>query len=307
MVIMPAYGRWCNPRGYGQRATNVEDRINLTDDKLDILSHPRRRDRIHVLTIDPLLAEDICERLGAEKRLRRCELLCPRAAGVRSGLADIEQMAQETVSSRLLIFDVRRVTLPKLRRAFNAIVGYNRKDFNKLCYTICIGDGPVNLFQNGRAEDLFIPFLASHRVDYHPAVFFYDPFLHYEPTEMLPQGIDDEFVIPDTLPRRLVPYFKDDGMRVDTIRRFFRAVDKDEETRKKRRRMLKRIYKKRLAEQFAGQQEQYTNLLSRRGLQLATEKLNLYPLYFEDWVRELMRKARHNASNKPRPEPGAKE
>ena len=285
----------------------MDERISLTDKKLDILSHPRRRDQIHVLTIDPLLAEDICERLGAEKRLRRYTVLCPRAAGVRSGIDEVEQMAQGTISSRLLIFDVRRTTLPKLRRAFNAIVGYNRKDFNGLCYTICIGDGPVNLFQNGRAIDLFIPFLASHRVDYHPAVFFYDPFLHYEPHEMLPQGIDDEFSIPDVLPKRLVPYFKDDGMRIDTIRHFFRAVDKDEETRKKRRRMLKHIYKKRLAEQFTGREEHYKDLLSRRGMQLATEKLNLYPLYFEDWVRELLRKARHNASHKPTPESGAKE
>jgi len=285
----------------------VEERISLDDNKLDILSHPRRRDQIHVLTIDHLLAEDICERIGAEKRLRRYTVLCPRAAGVRSGIEEVEQMAQGTISSRLLILDVRRVTLPKLRRAFNAIVGYNRKDFNSLCYTICIGDGPVNLFQNGRAIDLFIPYLASHRVDYHPAVFFYDPFLHYEPHEMLPQGIDDDFSIPDVLPKRLVPYFKDDGMRIDTIRRFFRAVDKDEEIRRKRRRMLKHIYKKRLAEQFAGREEHYTDLLTRRGMQLATEKLNLYPLYFEDWVRELLRKARHNASNKPRPESEAKE
>ncbi len=285
----------------------MDERINLTDNELDILSHPGRRDRIHVLTIDPILAEDIRERLGADKRLRRYTVLCPRAAGVRSGLEEIEQMAQDTIASRLLILDVRRVTLPKLRRAFNAIIGYNRKDFNKLCYTICIGDGPVNLFQNGRAVDLFIPYLASHRVDYHPAVFFYDPFLHYEPNEMLPQGIDDEFTIPDKLPRRLGPYFKNDGMRVDTIRRFFRATDKDEEIRKKRRRMLRHIYKKRLAEQFGEQAEPFKDLLSRRGMQLATEKLNLYPLYFEDWVRELMRKARHNASNKPKPEPGAQE
>ncbi len=304
---MPAYGWWYNPVVAGRRAIKVDERINLTDNEFDILSHPGRRDRIHVLTIDPILAEDICERLGADKRLRRYTVLCPRAAGVRSGVEEIEQMAQDTITSRLLILDVRRVTLPKLRRPFNAIVGYNRKDFNKLCYTICIGDGPVNLFQNGRAVDLFIPYLASHRVDYHPAVFFYDPFLHYEPKEMLPQGIDDEFIIPDKLPRRLGPYFKNDGMRVDTIRRFFRATDKDEEIRKKRRRMLRHIYKKRLAEQFGEQENQFKDLLSRRGMQLATEKLNLYPLYFEDWVRELLRKARHNASNKPTPEPGAKE
>jgi hypothetical protein len=188
------------------------------------------------------------------------------------------------------------VTLPRLRKPFNAIVGYNRRDFNKLCYTICIGDGPVNLFQDGHVVDLFVPYLASHRVDFHPAVFFFDPFLHYEPSDMRPQALDDEFVIPDAIPKRLVPYFRSNATKVGPIRQFFRAVDKDEETRHQRRRTLRHLYKKRLAEQFPGHEDQFKDLLSRRGIQLASEKLNLYPLHFEDWVHELMRKARRNAS-----------
>jgi hypothetical protein len=275
-----------------------EETYHLTDDKEDILSHPRRRGQIHVLTIDPVLAADICERIGSDRRLKRYALICPRAASVRSAIEELELMAQETVSSRLLIFDVRRITLPRIRRTFNAIVGYNRRDFNKLCYSICIGDGPVNLFQDGRAVDLFVPYLASHRVDFHPAVFFYDPFLHYEPSELPAQALGDEFVIPDAIPKRLVPYFRSEAMRVGAIRQFFRAVDKDEELRRKRLRMLRHVYKKRLAKQFPGQEDQYKALLSRRGIQLASEKMNLYPLYFEDWVCELMRKARRNAAPK---------
>jgi len=273
----------------------VEDKYHLIDDKYDILSHPRRHNQIHVLTIDPVLATDIYERLGADKRLKRITLIGPHATEIRGAVEEMEQMAQGTVASRLLIFDVRRVTLPKLRRAFNTVVGYNRRDFNKFCYTICIGDGPVNLFQDGRVVDLFIPYLAAHRVDFHPAVFFYDPFLHYEPSEILPQGIE-EFVIPDAIPRRLTPFFKSEKMKVGTIRRFFRAVDKDEETRKKRRRMLRHLYKRRIAEQFHGQDGQFRDLLTRRGIQLATEKLNLYPIHFEDWVYDLMHKARQNAA-----------
>ncbi len=278
-----------------RRQEKVEDTYHLTDDKQDILTHPRRRGQIHILTIDPVLAADLCERIGSDRRLKRYSLICPRAADVRSALEEIELMAQETISSRLLIFDVRRVTLPRLRRPFNAVVGYNRRDFNQLCYSICIGDGPVNLFQDGRAVDLFVPYLASHRVDFHPAVFFYDPFLHYEPSEIQLQALDDEFVIPDALPRRLVPYFRSDTTKVGTIRQFFRATDKDEETRKKRLRMLRHLYRKRLAEQFPGKEDQFKALLSRRGIQLASEKMSLYPLYFEDWVHELMRKARRNA------------
>jgi len=274
----------------------VEDTYHLKDDKYDILSYPRRRSQIHVLTIDPVLATDICERIAADKRLKRYALLCPRAVTVRSGIEEIERIARETITSRLLIFDVRRITVPRLRRAFNTIVGYNRRDFNKFCYSICIGDGPVNLFQNGRAVDLFVPFLAAQRVDFHPAVFFFDPFLHYEPNELLPQGIDDEFVIPDAVPKRLAPYFRNEHMRVGAVRRFFRALDKDDQTRGRRRHMLRHLYKKRIAEQWPGLEEQYKALLSRRGIQWASEKMNLYPLYFEDWVHTLMRKARRNAA-----------
>ncbi len=272
-----------------------EETYHLTDNKQDILSHPRRRGQIHVLTIDSVLAADVCERIGADKRLQRYTLICPRSTGVRSALEEIEATAQETTSSRLLIFDVRRVTLPRLRKSFNAIVGYNRRDFNQLCYSICIGDGPVNLFHDGHVVDLFVPYLASNRVDFHPAVFFYDPFLHYEPTELQAQALDDEFVIPDAVPRRLAPYFRSDMTKVGPIRQFFRAVDKDEQVRHQRRHTLRHMYKKRLAELFPGHEDEFKDLLSRRGIQLASERMNLYPLHFEDWIHELMRKARRNA------------
>lgn len=273
----------------------MDDTYHLVDDGHDILTHPRRRGQIHILTIDPVLATDLWERISSDKRLQRYPLLCPRAADIRGALEEIERTAQETTLSRLIIFDVRRVTLPRLRKYFNAIVGYNRRDFNKLCYSVCIGDGPVNLFQNGRVVDLFVPYLASHRVDFHPAVFFFDPFLHYEPGEIQLQALDDEFVIPDALPKRLAPYFRSNATKVGPIRQFFRAVDKDDDTRKKRQRMLRHLYRKRLAELFPGHANQFKDLLTRRGIQLASEKMNLYPIHFEDWVYTLMRKARRNA------------
>ncbi len=275
-----------------------EDKYTITDTKQDILSHPRRRDFIHILTLDPVLATDACERIGADKRLRRCTTIRPHGMSVRGMLEEMERMAPETASSRLILFDVRRATLPRLRHVFNAVVGYNRRDFNKFCYSICIGDGPLNLFRNGAFSELFVPHLAAQRVDYHPAVIFYDPFLHYEPSETFLQTIDDDFVIPDVLPKRLAPFFKKDSMKVSTIRQFFRAVDKDDETRKKRQRMLRHVFKKRLADLFPGQDEQLKDLLTRRGIQWASEKMNLYPLYFEDWVYDLIRRARKNATEK---------
>jgi len=159
---------------------------------------------------------------------------------MRQTINYIEKTASDTVFSRLLIFDVRKFTLPKLHRCYNKIVGYNRKDFNRLCYTVLIGDGPLNLFQAGKSLDVFVSHLAAHRVDYHPAVFFYDPFLHYEPNEVPPPGIGDEFLIPDKVPQRLVPYFQEgQDMQVGKARRFFRATRKDEQVKKERLKTLK--------------------------------------------------------------------
>lgn len=282
----------------------MEDTYHLIDNKLDILTHPNRRDQIHVLTVDPILATDVRERLRADDRLKHCRVIRPEATRVRDALEEVEQMAKDTIASRLIIFDVRRATLPKLRRPFNAIVGYNRRDFNKLCFSLCIGDGPVTLFQNGHNLDVFIPYLASHRVDYYPAVFFFDPFLQYEPDELETRGIDEDFVIPDAVPRRLVHYLrKTENLELEKIRHFFRAVGKEEEVKDKRHRMLRRLYKRQLTAQFPDRKEEIRHLLSRTGVRLATETMNLYPLFFEDWVYKLMRKAKKNASaraNEPR-------
>jgi len=269
----------------------LEETYHLTDDEYDILSHRARGSRIHVLTLDPALATDVCERIAGDPRLKSCHLIAPARTGIRQAVEEIEGMAQETVFSRLLVIDVRKATLPKLRRAYNKIVGYNRRDLNKLCFIILIGDGPGELFHEGRTLDVFVPYLSAHRVDFHPAAFFFDPFLHYEPDEIEYFGIDDEFVLPDRLPRRFVPYFKEEDMTVAKIRRYFRATDKDEELRAKRRRRLKSLYKKRIAEQFPGDQDRLNAWLSKKGLRLASERMQLYPLHFEDWVHDLMRKA----------------
>jgi len=269
----------------------LEDTYHLTDDEYDILSHRARGSRIHVLTLDPVLAADVCERIEHDPRLKGSHLIAPGQTRIRQAVEEIESMAQDTVFSRLLVIDVRTVTLPKLRRAYNKVVGYNRRDLNKLCFIILIGDGPGELFSEGKALDIFVPYLAAHRVDFHPAAFFFDPFLHYEPDEIERPTIDEEFVLPDKIPRRLVPYFKDQDIRVETIRRYFRATDKDEELRAKRRRRLKSLYKKRITEEFPDDQDRLKAWLSKKGLRLASEKMHLYPLYFEDWVYDLMQKA----------------
>ena len=238
------------------------ERINLKDDKVDILSHPSRQNTIHILSLDPILANDVYERIHNDKRMKFYQLVKPCQTNIRDAVIEIENMAQETVLSRLIIVDVRRATLPKLQRAYNKVVGYNRRDLNKICYTILIGDGPIDLFQNGKTMDVFIPHLAAHRVDFHPALFFYDPFIHYERGEIELAGVDEEFVLSDKIPKRLESFFKKDDMNVDKVRQYFRAIDKPEDVSKRRRRKLKKLYKKRILKQFPGQEEQLKALFS---------------------------------------------
>jgi hypothetical protein len=269
----------------------LDETYHLTDDQYDILSHRARGSRIHVLTVDPVLAADVRERIEHDPRMRGCELITPRQRRIREAVEEIESMAAETVFSRLLIIDVRKVTLPKLRTAYNKVVGYNRRDLNKLCFIILIGDGPWDLFYAGKTLDVFVTYLATLREDFYPAAFFFEPFLHYERDELLPVGIDEEFVLPDKVPRRFLPYFRQDDMTVAKIRRYFRATDKDEELRKKRQRRLRSLYKKRIAEQFPDDKDRLKAWLSKKGLRLASERMHLYPLYFEDWVYDLMHRA----------------
>lgn len=274
------------------------ERQELIDDHHDILTHRARRNVIYILTLDPILGTDVAERIGADERLKGYEIIQPSAGTIRDTVETMEQAAQDTTHARLLIFDVRRAGLPMLRKVHRDIVGFNRKDFNNLCFSILIGDGPPMLYQNGRGLDVFTIYLGAHRVDYHPAVFFYDPLLHYEPGEVQLRAIDDEFTLRNDIPKRLAPYFRQDReMTVGTIRRYFRAVGKPDETRQKRGRMLKRLYRKQITERLPGCAEQIKAWLSRKGLQLATEKINLYPMHFEDWVYKLMHKAQRNAES----------
>lgn len=266
------------------------------EEEFDVLSYRQRKPRIHILTVDRVLGEDICERLENNSKTRFYELASPRGANWRVRLDEIEAMVEQTTKSRLLIMDVRKVTLPKLHQAYNKIIGYNRKDLNKLCFTVLVGDGPLSLFAAGKSPDVFVPYLAKHRVDYNPAVFFYDPFLHYEPDEQDERSMDEEFELPEQLPRRMARYFPEDGVTVESIRRYFRAAEQPEAVRDQRLKLLAALYMKRINQQFPEDKNRLKTLLSKNGLQLASERMNLYPVFFEEWAHELMQKAAEPAS-----------
>ena len=268
--------------------------VELTDSGLDALSHPERADKIYILTLDPILVTDIYERIHFDPRMQSYEIVRPQNIRIKDTIAEIEAAARDTVTARLLIIDVRRDTISPLKKAYNKVVGYNRRDFNKYCYVILISDGPMSLFQPGTTLEVFVSHLGKLRIDYHPAVIFYDPFLHYEPNERQRRGIEDVFTLPDEVPRRFRPYFqKTEDVSVSEIRRYFRATHKSPDVKRERKKILRKLYKKRIGKQFSLPKDQLRSWLSKAGLRLATEKLNLYPLYLEDWVSELVHKADH--------------
>jgi len=256
----------------------------------DVLSYQQRKARIHILSLDRVLAEDVYQRLRCDIRTRYYELILPKQSQWQKRLEEIDAMASQTTMSRLLIMDVRRNTLPKLHQAYNKIIGYSRKDLNRYCFTVLIGDGPLNLFAAGKSPDVFVPYLARQRNDYNSAVFFFDPFIHYEPEEV-DSYMGEDFTIPTNLPKRLAAFFPEPGVTIDSVRKFFRASDQNEAVKKQRLKVLAALYMKRINEQFPEHKDRLKDLLTKNGVQLASEKMNMYPLFFEDWVHELMQKA----------------
>ncbi len=263
-----------------------------------MVRHPNRAERIHLLTVDPVLAADVADRLAFDPRTRDWPLVRPAARSIKKGVAELQALARQTTRSRLLIFDVRSLTLPRLHEPYNKVVGYNREDFNELCFVMLIGDGPLNLFQGGKSPEVFLPHLASHRIDYSPTVYFYDPFLHYTPDEKRLAGIGQGGELPTVVPQRLQRAFKGAGeATVDQVRKYFRAAGLAGAARRQalRRRQdkLARFCRKRIAEEFPRHAEQLTAWLRREGYALSDETLplHLYPLHFEDWAAELMARA----------------
>lgn len=263
-----------------------------------MVRHPNRAERIHLLTVDPVLAADVADRLAFDPRTRDWPLVRPEARSIKEGVAELQALARETTRSRLLIFDVRSHTLHRLHEPYNKVVGYNREDFNELCFVMLIGDGPLNLFHASKSLQVFLPHLVSHRIDYSPAVYFYDPFLHYTPDERRLAGIARGGELPTAVPQRLQRAFKGaGGATVDQVRKYFRAAglagDARRRTLRRRQEKLARFYRKRIAEEFPHHAEQLGAWLGREGYALSDEtlRLHLYPLHFEDWAAELMARA----------------
>jgi hypothetical protein len=264
-----------------------------------MLSHSRREDLACILTLDSILADDIAARLADRPELARLELRRPRTSRNGIKVSSVEAMGRDTARAKLLILDVRSYTLPGLRHAFNAVVGYNRMDLNRRCYTVLLGDGPPQLCQAGTTPEVFSAQLAKLRQDFHPAAFFFDPFIHYEQLDgVWTGGLEQVVAVPTQVPQRFAESFSGPKVDVREIRRYFRAEalagTSKLQAKQRRQEKLARLFEHRLLKTFpeeAGRVEQW---FSREGRRLEGEALplHLYPMHFEDILVDCLRETR---------------
>ena len=269
-----------------------------------MLNYTKRANRVHVLTLDAALAADVDERIRFDPRMNGVEVVLPAGGRRAVEVDDIAAVAQETINGRLFIFDVRRLTLPRLQEPYNRIVGFNRGDLNERCFSLCIGDGPVGLFRPGTSVNLFAPVLAQSRIDYSPAAFFFDPLMHFTPDERPPLGIDHDTGLPDELPPRLAREFAESAVSVRRVREYFRGggdtAAEREERKLRRQNKLEKLYGHRIRRAWpGGGNELASAVMSYDGYSSPDETLPLhtYPFYFEDWVFDCLRKAARAAES----------
>lgn len=255
-----------------------------------LLSHANRLDRIFILTQDPVLACDIMLRIQGDKHLAGLEIISPAVCDGRIKADAVLKLAQETVTARLLVFDVRSFTLPRLQEVYNRVVGYNRRDLNELCYSLVIGDGPVRYPGDEVGIEVFHKHLAKMRIDYNPAAFFFDPLIHYsadERRELQSLGCGE---IPHKIPGPWTEIFKAGVASIETVRAYFRASDVKKVKRKRAMRYRLREWERSILSQaesdYPHQTGGLTAALTRKGCRLSGESLRLYlyPFRFEKWL-----------------------
>jgi len=261
-----------------------------------MLHYKDRTNRIYVLTMDPALAADVDERVRFDPRMIGVEVIIPGDRGEVIAESDIAAVAKETITARMIVFDVRSQTLPRLQEPFNRVVGFNRADLNENCYSVCIGDGPPRLFEPGTSINLFVSLLAQCRIDYSAAAFFYDPLLHYTPDERTLAGVDHNNSLPRALPKRLAKAFPDDSLDVPDLRSYFRGasaeLDRKEDVKHRRLAKLTKLYRQRVKKAFRDRSGGLSDLLSYEGHAIDDEilRLHTYPCFFEDWIFDLLRR-----------------
>ena len=262
-----------------------------------MLHYQNRLDKIYLLSLDPVLLEDIEERLGDTPGLKSIELVKPGNGRSVITADDILHLARETLTARILIVDVRSQTRAQLQRAYSDITRFNRPDFNHYCYCILVGDGPNNYFRSDRGLKTFPSYLANLRIDFSAAAFFGDPFLYYSMEEIQERAIYEQNALPEQISHHFDKYFQGGRMSVEQVRRYFRAADKEGEEkirkRKVRQAVLRQLCIKMILDEFPDDEAKVLQALSKEGLDFPGEILrsHVYPFYFEEWVLECFKKA----------------
>jgi hypothetical protein len=254
-----------------------------------MLHYPDRKNRINIITLDPVLARDIYDRLTQNPSTNKAEIILPVINNEIITPEDILKKAHDTTDSRILIIDVRTQTKPKLQQAHSDIVRFNRPDLNHYCFTVLIGDGPASFLFQKKGINAFQNYLADLRLDYSPALFFANPFIFYTHEELLDFAMYNDNAIPEKIPHRLEKFFKP-GIPVKTVYEFFRAPGEPEDKKKKRLRKLKDIYLKIVSQDFPNDVNRLETALSKQGCDFPGEtlKLNTFPFYFEEWISDLL-------------------
>lgn len=266
-----------------------------------MLHYRDRQPKIHIITMDPVLADDVYERLNEYPGMESVELVRPGDDKSPITPQDIKEQARDTLTSRVLIMDVRRQTKARLQRPYSDIVRFNRPDFNRHCYSVLLGDGPVSLLTPGKGEEALYVFLSDMRVDYSPAVFFSSPFFYHSYKEIQEMAQDmairHEDLLLDEIPEHMQKYFKGHRLTGRQICDYFRAADvpdsKREEKRIERQEKLRRLHIQIAKDDFPTDRGRMIKAMSKEGCGIPGEslKVNIYPFFFEEWVLDLMRKA----------------
>jgi hypothetical protein len=98
----------------------------LKHDGIVVLSHAKRKDAISIFSLNILLTHDICDRIHDDTRMQDYELACPHASNIKDRLKEIEHLAVQTVSSRMIILDVFHRTY--LRLGYYLIMAFSAFD-----------------------------------------------------------------------------------------------------------------------------------------------------------------------------------
>jgi len=264
-----------------------------------MLRHAIRHNKLHVFTLDKILAGDITERLKADPRLAGVQAVVPGGGQSKIKVADLELLAKDTVTSRVIIMDVRRVSLPRVMGVYNRVVGYNRADFNERCHTVLIGDGPLSMLNPGAKFEVFAAHLARFRMDFHAAAYFYDPFLHYGNGELSVGGLDFDDDIAQSVPQRLAADLQ--GLsNIDAVRRRFRGEDTSPQQAQA---MFIELMRRRIAAAFPAEKPHLDEFFRKAGRTVPGETLalNIYPLFFEERIADLLTLMRPAKPKKDRP------